>query len=417
MLGELERLVDQRLVEHDLAHAAAAVGGDHQRGPRVVDARREARRGEAAEHHRVDRADARAGEDRERGLGDHRHVDDDPVALLHAERLHHRGDAVHFLEQLLVGEAPGLRRPRWRSRPARSARRARARWRSTRVVAEVGLAADEPFRERRPGIVEHLARTACASARASLLRPRSLRDRRANGGGNRGKSSPLAILVISPVWPGSPWRSSSAAGRTRPPRDRSGAISVPSRKRSTRSSSPGMPAGAGSAGGGGAAAATAARCSLCSARRIRSSIEVAGSAVADATPRLLTNFSGRSRYLTFASSSSRAQALPDRQHLRRRGARGDHHEGRVRHARHRILGAHLLQDELRDAGQHHVGDVLARGERDVVVGFQAQRHHRQLAAVAARVREMLAAFRHEVVRRVRAGERVVGRGGAPPPCA
>ena len=33
VLGELERLVHQRLVEHDLAHAAAAVGGDHERRP------------------------------------------------------------------------------------------------------------------------------------------------------------------------------------------------------------------------------------------------------------------------------------------------------------------------------------------------------------------------------------------------
>ena len=38
-------------------------------------------RGEAAEHHRVDRADARAGQHREHGLGDHRHVDQHAVAL------------------------------------------------------------------------------------------------------------------------------------------------------------------------------------------------------------------------------------------------------------------------------------------------------------------------------------------------
>ena len=48
---------------------------------------------------------------------------------------------------------------------------------------------------------------------------------------------------------------------------------------------------------------------------------------------------------------------------------------------------------------HHVGDVLARGERDVVVGVQAQRHDGQVAAVTPRVREMLAALGHQVVRR------------------
>ena len=66
--------------------------------------------GEAAEHHRMDRADARAGEHRERRLGDHRHVDQHPVALLDAERQQHRRHALHFgvqfaeaVDALLVG--------------------------------------------------------------------------------------------------------------------------------------------------------------------------------------------------------------------------------------------------------------------------------------------------------------------------
>ena len=40
---------------------------------------------EAAEHDRMDRADARAGEHREQRLGHHRHVEDDAVALGDAE--------------------------------------------------------------------------------------------------------------------------------------------------------------------------------------------------------------------------------------------------------------------------------------------------------------------------------------------
>ena len=48
----------------------------------VVDADREFVRGKAAEHHRVDGADAGAGEHRDGRLGDHRHVDDHAVALL-----------------------------------------------------------------------------------------------------------------------------------------------------------------------------------------------------------------------------------------------------------------------------------------------------------------------------------------------
>ncbi len=54
-------------------------------GPGVVDADGELVGGEAAEHHRVHGADARAGQHRDHGLGDHRHVDDDPVALGDAE--------------------------------------------------------------------------------------------------------------------------------------------------------------------------------------------------------------------------------------------------------------------------------------------------------------------------------------------
>ncbi len=50
-------------------------------GLRVVDAHRELGGGEPAEDHRVHRAEPRAGQHRDDGLGHHRHVDDDPVAL------------------------------------------------------------------------------------------------------------------------------------------------------------------------------------------------------------------------------------------------------------------------------------------------------------------------------------------------
>jgi len=56
MLGEGSASFDECLVQHQLSHAAAAVGGDHELRSRVVDARGEARGGESAEHHRMDRA-------------------------------------------------------------------------------------------------------------------------------------------------------------------------------------------------------------------------------------------------------------------------------------------------------------------------------------------------------------------------
>ena len=66
------------------------VGGDDRDGAGVDDALLQALGGEAAEHHRVGRADARAGLHRDHRLDRHRHVDEDAVALLDAERLQRR---------------------------------------------------------------------------------------------------------------------------------------------------------------------------------------------------------------------------------------------------------------------------------------------------------------------------------------
>ncbi|MPL75488.1 hypothetical protein SDC9_21312 [bioreactor metagenome] len=105
--GDVDRLVKQRLVMHDAVRFEAAGGGDDRLRRAVVDPHRKLMRGEPAEHHRVDRADAGAGEHRLERLGDHRHVDDDAVALLdaaHAQRAGERGDA---LLQFFIGDALG----------------------------------------------------------------------------------------------------------------------------------------------------------------------------------------------------------------------------------------------------------------------------------------------------------------------
>ena len=65
---------------------------------------------EAAEHHRMHRADAGAGEQRHRRLRDHRHVDGDPVALGHSLGFERVGQAAHRLVQLAIGQAAGLGR-------------------------------------------------------------------------------------------------------------------------------------------------------------------------------------------------------------------------------------------------------------------------------------------------------------------
>ncbi len=80
----LERGVDIGLERDGLAAANAFVGGDHARRVAILDSAGEAVGREAAEHHRMDRADPGAGEHRRRRFRDHRHVDHHPVAALHA---------------------------------------------------------------------------------------------------------------------------------------------------------------------------------------------------------------------------------------------------------------------------------------------------------------------------------------------
>ena len=106
----VHRLVGVGLQRDGVALAVAAVGCDHDLRVGVVDAVDQRLRGEAREHHGVDRADARAGEHRDGQLGDHRQVDADPVALGHALRLEHVGEAPDLGVQVGVGDAAGVAR-------------------------------------------------------------------------------------------------------------------------------------------------------------------------------------------------------------------------------------------------------------------------------------------------------------------
>ena len=101
--GDVERLVEQRLVGDDAPRLDAAGGGEDGLGLRIVDAGGKLRRREAAEHHRMDGAEPGAGQHGEQRLRDHRHVEDDPVALADAEVLQCRGEGRDLVEQLVVG--------------------------------------------------------------------------------------------------------------------------------------------------------------------------------------------------------------------------------------------------------------------------------------------------------------------------
>ena len=86
------------LQRDELAAAVVAVGGDEHLAVAVVDPVPERLGAESAEHDAVHRPDAGAGQHGDGQLRDHRHVDGDAVALLHALGLEHVGELADLME-------------------------------------------------------------------------------------------------------------------------------------------------------------------------------------------------------------------------------------------------------------------------------------------------------------------------------
>ena len=104
VLRQRNRLVEQRLVGDDAAGLQAAACRKNHLRLGVVDARRQLARGESAEHHRMDGADARAGEHGDRRLRHHRHVEDHAVAFFDAEIAQHAGEHLRLGQQAMIGD-------------------------------------------------------------------------------------------------------------------------------------------------------------------------------------------------------------------------------------------------------------------------------------------------------------------------
>ena len=149
VLGELERAVEQGLVRQHLRALDPARRGQHDAWARIVDPQRELVRREAAEDDRVDRAEPRAGEHRHDGLGDHRHVDDDAVAVVDAEVAQRAGEPGDLVAQLAVGEDLHGVRDRAVVDQRGLVRAPAVGVTVERVVARVELTAGEPAVERR----------------------------------------------------------------------------------------------------------------------------------------------------------------------------------------------------------------------------------------------------------------------------
>ena len=95
-----QRLIDRFFQRQRLAAPPADVGRDLQLGLRVAVAIGDRLGRKAAKNHRVNRADPRAGQHRDRQLGHHRHVDRNAIARLNAKLLQHIGELANFAMQL-----------------------------------------------------------------------------------------------------------------------------------------------------------------------------------------------------------------------------------------------------------------------------------------------------------------------------
>ena len=150
-----DRLVHRRLERGRRAAPVPAVGGDHDAGVLVLDAALERVDREAAEDDRVGGADAGAGQHRDRRLRNHRQVDGDPVARLHAQREQRVGRLADAAVQVGVGDGAGVARL---ALPVDGDPVAVAGGQMAveAVVRDVELAPHEPLGERRVGPVQHL---------------------------------------------------------------------------------------------------------------------------------------------------------------------------------------------------------------------------------------------------------------------
>src|SRR5262249_18844716 len=110
--GERDRLVEQRLVFDDAADLEAAARRQDELRLGVVDAGRELVRGEAAEHDRVYRADARASEHGDHRFRHHGHIEDEAIARRDAEIAQDRREHLRLDLQAVIADGALLTRER-----------------------------------------------------------------------------------------------------------------------------------------------------------------------------------------------------------------------------------------------------------------------------------------------------------------
>jgi hypothetical protein len=215
-----DRGVEQRLILDDAAELdAAGSRQDHSR-LRVIDACRQLVRGKAAEHNRMDRADAGAGEHRKRRFRHHRHVDQHAVALRNAQARQYTGQARDLIAEFVVGEEPDLSGDRAVPDQCDAIAPSCRDMTVECVPARIEPSASEPPVKRRPARVEHLIPAPIPIDDLRCLRPEFLRplERAAVGFGIARHWFPPSALPILHQFDGFP--AASRRGQPHPARIR-----------------------------------------------------------------------------------------------------------------------------------------------------------------------------------------------------
>ena len=201
-----ERFVGGGLELDHLTATPATVGGDHAARAGVLDPVFQRDRRETAEHHRVDRADARAGLHRDHRFGHQRQIDHHTVTATDAPRLERVGEAADLGMQLAVAQATGV--ARLALEHDRSAMPVFREVHIEAVVRDVQRAIGEPAVIGRRRLIDRLGERALpGDLRARELRPESERigcgtpvqlgeifGRQGRGRGERGGRRKTALL-------------------------------------------------------------------------------------------------------------------------------------------------------------------------------------------------------------------------------
>jgi len=153
--AQRQRIVHDGLERQLLAAAHLVVGGDHGHGAHVHDPLLDRLGREAAEHHAVRGADARAGLHGHHALDGHGHVDQDAITLLHALRLERVGELRDALQQFAVADLGDLAAIGLED-DGRLVLDVRAHVLVQAIGAGIEFAVGEPAEERRVAVVQHL---------------------------------------------------------------------------------------------------------------------------------------------------------------------------------------------------------------------------------------------------------------------